>query len=121
MSRLDRMIEIGLLGKALVQKSIYRRLLPRVALIVILSVITGLMLFTVLLGAFCLAYHVMVWNGVASNYAVLATAAAFICATVLFTLFTTRSIRRTRESFSPFSSQIRQVVSSFMDGFVKKP
>jgi len=121
MSQLDRIIEIGLLGKALAQKSMYRRLLPRIVGIMILSVTTAMMLFTVLLGGFCLAYHVMIWNGVSFHIAMLTTAIMFICLTILFMLFTALSIRRTRESFSPFSPQMQQILNSFLDGFAKRP
>jgi len=120
MLRFDRIIEIGLLGKALAQKSMYRRLLPRIVGILILSVTTALMLFTVLLGGFCLAYHVMIWNGVPSHIAMLTTAIMFIGLTLLFALFTALSIRRTRETFSPFSPQVQQILNSFLDGFAKK-
>jgi len=120
MSRLERIIEIGFLGKTLVQKSMYRHLLPRLAGIPILSIITGMMLFSVLLGLFCLGYHVMIWNGVANNDAALVTAIVFIGITLLMVFCTIRAIRYARHDLSPFPKRLHAVANAFLDGFEKR-
>ena len=119
MSIIGRLIEVGMFSKMLAEKSVFRRMLPSLLSAIALAVITGMMLFTVLLGIFYLAYHVMVANNIAPVCATWVAAIAFICITLIFALLTVRSIRCIRRDLMPMPTNFRSVIDAFLNGILR--
>jgi hypothetical protein len=84
-----------------------------------LAIITGMMLFTVLLGIFYLAFHLMVSGGIAPGEAGWIVAVAFIGITVIFVLLTIRAVRWVRRDLKPAPANLRSIIDAFLNGVMR--
>ena len=102
---------------------LYQRLLSRLAIMVTLAVITGIMASVLATGLFYSAYLLLVRHGLEMDAALVIVGiavAAMVAICAALTVSAMRKLRRALQPLSPITSGIGDIASAFVGG-LRKP
>jgi uncharacterized membrane protein YhaH (DUF805 family) len=125
MSSISRLFEIATAGSAMSGAWFLQRSLSQVAVVIMLAVVSGFLLSTIAIGVLFAIYAGLTYYGLEPHAATLTVGLlllALAAATITLTIRRVRHLRAaSRRAFSldlPFLSDIPQLATAFLDGFL---
>jgi len=103
MPPMGHIIGIAAMGKAMLDTINYQRLLPKLAILVTLAVITGILTGLLAAGLFYAAYQLLVRHGLDADVAFMVTGIGVAAAATIFAILTAGYIRKLRQALQPLS------------------
>lgn len=119
MPPMGQLIGIAAMGKAMLDTINYQRLLPKLAVLVMLAVITGMLAGLLAAGLFYAAYMLLVRHGLETDMAFLVTGIGIAASTGIFAILTAGYIRKLRQAlqpFSPIAAGVGDIAGAFLEG-----
>ena len=119
MSTVNKLLEIGLIARAISQNFLYRRATSKLIAVVILAIITGMLAGGLLMVGFYASYLGLVRHGINTSQALCSASVAAAMTTLLCYIATIYFLRKLRETLLPIPSGafIDHIVKTFMSGF----
>jgi hypothetical protein len=117
-SSLDTLVEISKVARMFADSLLYRRFVSNMAAVVLLTVITGMLAGTLLIGGCYAGYLSLIRHGFDTDVALLIIGGGIALATALCAALTIRFIRKLRNALIPVPAipQVRRITQAFMDG-----
>jgi len=119
MPKMGQLIGITAMVKAMLETINFQKLLPKLAVLIILAVITGMLLGLLAAGLFYAAYELLVRHGLEADMAFLVTGIAIAASAGISGIFTAGCIRKLRHAlqpFSPIAAGIGDIIAAFLEG-----
>ena len=118
---MDVLVEISKIARLIAGNLLYRRFVSNMAVVMLLTVITGMLAGTLLLGGCYATYLALIRHGFEMDAAALIVGGIVALATLLSAILTLRFIRRLWNALLPLPAnrRVRRIASAFVDGFTE--
>lgn len=124
MPRAGDYLGITMIGKTMLDALFAQRFLPKLAVLIMLAMITGILAGIVLAGLFYAAYLLLVRHGLDADIAFLAVGMGAALLAVISAVFTAGYIKELRHALhplSPLASGAGDIANAFIDGLRTPP
>lgn len=124
MPAIERLANVAGMGKAVLEGIQYQRLLPKLAVLILLATLTGMLASMLTAGLLYMAYHLLVRYGLEADAAYIVIGVILTALTAISALLTrsyVKKIRRAMQLPLPVVSEVKAVANAFIDGLMTPP
>ena len=120
MAVLERLLEVGVIARAISENFLYRRFASRLAVVVVSAVVTGMLAGALLVAGLYAVYLGLIQHGMDVVGAALVVGAATLLTTIVCGVVTLHLLRKLKDTLQPLSSgALQRIGKAFLDGFTQ--